>query len=282
MIPRSWLFCPGDRPDRLAKAVATADVAIADLEDAIAPDRREAARAAVASALRADAESAARTWVRVTHDPADLDALADLEFAGIVVPKAEPGIVERVAAVTSVPLVALVETATGLWAARELAAHPRVRTLALGEYDLAVELGTSPPDVDGAPLAWARSRVVAAAAAEGCPPPPAAVSVVLRDETRFRTDTESLARFGFFGRMCIHPAQAAVVHAMLRPSEEDVERSRRITSAAAGADGAVLVMDGKMIDPPVVAHARRIVELAARNPHNAQTEMPTRSRRTRR
>ncbi|GAB3397446.1 HpcH/HpaI aldolase/citrate lyase family protein [Amycolatopsis echigonensis] len=262
MIPRSWLFCPGERTDRLAKAVAAADVAIADLEDAVAPDRKDAARKAVATALHGDPAAAARTWVRVNHDPADLAALAGLDFAGIVVPKAEPGIVERVAAATSVPLVALIETAAGLWAARELAAHPRVRTLALGEYDLAVELGTCPPDVDGAPLAWARARVVAAAAAEGCPPPPAAVSTVLRDEPRFRADTQQLGRFGFFGRMCIHPAQVSTVHEVLRPSDEEVERATKIVQAAEEATDAVLVVDGKMIDPPVVAHARRVAHLA--------------------
>lgn len=262
MIPRSWLFCPGDRPGRLAKAVAAADVAVADLEDAVAPDRKDAARSAVVRALQTDPDAAARTWVRVDHDPADLDALAGVDFGGIVVPKAEPGIVERVAAATAVPLVALIETAAGLWAARELAAHPRVRTLALGEYDLAVELGTCPPDVDGAPLAWARSRVVAAAAAEGCPPPPAAVSTALRDEPWFRADTRQLGRFGFFGRMCIHPAQVSAVHEVLRPSDDEVERALEIVRAAEGASDAVLVVDGKMIDPPVVAHARRVADLA--------------------
>jgi citrate lyase subunit beta/citryl-CoA lyase len=200
--------------------------------------------------------------VRIGDDPADLDALAGVQFAGIVVPKAQPRIVQRVADAISVPLIALIETASGVWAARELAAHPQVRTLALGEYDLAVDLGTCPPDVDGAPLAWARSRVVVAAAAEGCPPPPAAVSTVIHDEQRFRADTEALGRFGFFGRMCIHPTQVSTVHEALQPSGEEVDRAKKIVQAAEDVTDVVLVVDGKMIDPPVLAHARRVIGLA--------------------
>ncbi|MBB4689408.1 HpcH/HpaI aldolase/citrate lyase family protein [Amycolatopsis jiangsuensis] len=264
MIPRSWLFCPGERTDRLAKAVAVADFAIADLEDAVPLESKDAARAAVVAALRADPEAAQRTWVRVNHGPADVEALAGLDFAGIVVPKAEPAVLEEITRYTSARLVLMIETAAGLWSARELAAHPQVWTLSLGEYDLATDLGTCQPDLDGAPLAWARSRVVAAAAAEGCPPPPAAVSTVVADRERFRADTESLRRFGFFGRMCIHPAQVPTVHDVLRPSAEEIEQARRIIEAAARTEGGLLVADGKLIDPPVVAHARRVVELAGR------------------
>jgi len=269
VIPRSWLFCPGERTDRLAKAVAAADVAVADLEDAVHADRKDAARAAVVAALRADPAAASRTWVRINNDgvhtAADLDALSGVEFAGIVVPKASLKSVREVAAHSSVPLLALVETAAGLWEAAEVAAHERVVTLSLGEYDLAVELGVARPDVDEEPLAWARSRVVAAAAATGCAPPPAPVATTIEDADRYRADTRRLGRFGFFGRMCIHPRQAAIVHEVLRPGEEEVRGAREVVRAAEEAErtgATVLVVGGRLVDPPVVHHARRILALA--------------------
>lgn len=272
VTPRSWLFCPGDRTDRLAKAVAGADVAIADLEDAVGADSKDAARAAVAGWLRENPEPAARVWVRINNDPvntsADLEALAGCEYAGIVVPKAETAVVAEIASRTSVPLLALIETAAGLWQARELAGHESVATLTLGEYDLAVDLGVSSPDTDDAPLLWARSQVVAAAAAAKCAPPPGPVSAALEDLDRYRADTERLARFGFFGRMCIHPRQVPIVHDALRPAEDAVARARKVVAAAAEAESsgqAVLVVDGKMVDAPLVNHARRVLTLADRD-----------------
>ncbi|NKQ56871.1 CoA ester lyase [Amycolatopsis sp. K13G38] len=271
MIARSWLFCPGERTDRLAKAVGVADVAVADLEDAVHAERKDAARTAVTEALRADPAAARRTWVRINNDGvhtrADLDALAGLEFAGIVVPKASAESMREVAARSSVPLLALVETAAGLWDAAKIAAGERVVTVTLGEYDLAVELGVARPDVDDEPLAWARSRVVAAAAAAGCAPPPAPVSSVIEDTGRYRADTGRLGRFGFFGRMCIHPRQVEVVHEVLRPGDEEVAAASSVVRAAEDAErtgATVLIVDGRLVDPPVVHHAHRILALAER------------------
>lgn len=267
--PRSWLFCPADRPDRLRKAADAADVVVADLEDAVHVDGKRAAREALIPVLREDPDRAGRIWVRINNDEHNLDddlaALRNLPLAGIVVPKAESAVLREVSARTEVPLLALIETATGLWQARELATVERVRSLSLGEYDLADDLGVAVPDEDAEPLRWARSRVVAAAAAAGLAPPPAPVSVELADPDSYRADTQRLLRFGFFGRMCIHPKQVGQVHDAMRPGSAEVVQAREVVLAAEKAerDGlAVLVVNGRMIDAPVVRRARRILDLA--------------------
>ncbi|MFR9728350.1 HpcH/HpaI aldolase/citrate lyase family protein [Saccharopolyspora sp. MS10] len=267
--PRSWLFCPADRPDRVRKAAATADVVVADLEDAVHVDGKDAARDALVEVLDEDPERARRIWVRINNDGrstgADLDALRARTCAGIVVPKAEPEIVREVSARSSVPLLGLVETAAGLWQAREIAGVERVAALSLGEYDLAVELGVCAPEVDPEPLRWARSRIVAAAAAAGLAPPPAPVLVTLDDPEAYRADTAAMLRFGFFGRMCVHPRQVALVHEAMRPAADEVAAARDVVRAAEEAERAglaVLVVDGRMIDPPVVHRAHRVLALA--------------------
>lgn len=268
--PRSWLFCPGDRPDRLSKAAAVADVVVADLEDAVPVEGKSAARTAVVRWLRANPSLAVRAWVRVNNDDqhlgADLDALDEFALAGLVLPKAEPESAAAVAGRSQHPLLALVETATGLWRLGEIAGVEGVRTLALGEYDLAAELGAAAPDVDAAPLAWARGQVVAAAAAAGLAPPPAPVCAAVADQDGFRESTSALLRAGFFGRMCIHPRQVEVVHAAMRPTDGKVDEAREVIRAAdaAAAEGTgVVVVDGRMVDAPILRRAHRVLALAA-------------------
>jgi citrate lyase beta subunit len=270
VTPRSWLFCPGDRTDRLAKAAAVADVAVADLEDAVPLASKQAAREAVVAWLRANPETAHRVWVRVNNDElhldADLAALATLTVGGVVIPKAEADVVQEVAGRVGMPLLALVETATGLWQLRDLAAIERVHTITLGEYDLAADLGATTPDIDPEPLSWARAQVVAAAAAARIAPPPAPVSARLDAPEWFSEDTAMLLRGGFFGRMCIHPRQVVLTHAAMTPGEREVAEAREIVSAAEEAEQqgiGVLVVAGRMVDLPIVLRARRVLQLAA-------------------
>lgn len=270
MIPRSLLFCPGDRPERLTKAVTLADAVIADLEDAVLPASKASARAAVAAWLHAYPRQAERVWVRINGEPdlrdADLAALAGLTMAGIVVPKAEPPTLTAVAERVSVPLLALVETATGLWQLPEIARTPRLHTIALGEYDLAADLGAERPDIDAAPLAWARAQVVAICAATGLAAPPAAVTARLDDPAGFAEQTRALQRHGFFGRMCIHPEQVRLTHEAIRPTPDEVAAAEAVLDAAAAAerDGSgVVVVDGRLVDHAVVRRARRVRDAAA-------------------
>lgn len=272
VTPRSWLFCPGDRTDRVAKAAALGDVAVADLEDAVPVSGKARAREAVAAWLRDNPDAGQRVWVRVNNDESnlapDLEALAGSPCAGIVVPKADPDTVASIASRTHLPLLALVETAAGLIRLPELARLDQVHSVTLGEYDLAIELGAASPEIDSEPLAHARAQVITATAAAGCAPPPAPVSAKLDDDSAFRADTEALLRRGFFGRMCIHPRQIELTHAAIMPGDDEVAEARDLVRAAeqAAREGiGVLVVDGQMVDAPILRRARRILELARRS-----------------
>ena len=270
MIARSWLFCPADRPDRLTRAVDVADVAVADLEDAVATDAKERARATVAEWLAADPARARRVWVRVNNEQdlvdADLDAIAGLGIAGVVLPKADLVTVTAQAGRLRVPVLPLVETAAALWRLPEIAAVPGVATVTLGEYDLAADLGVSGFEDDPQPLAWARSGAVAAAAGCGLVPPPAPVTAAFDDREAFTASTRALQRMGFAGRMCIHPRQVEWTHDAVRPGADDVERARAVLAAAQDAErkgSGVAVVSGRMVDAAVVRRARRVLALAA-------------------
>jgi len=270
---RTWLFVPGDRPERFAKAAAAGpDVVVVDLEDAVAPAHKDAARAHVTDWLpRAGVTVAVRinaagtTW----HD-ADLAALAALDGPSLVVlPKADSP--ETVAAVVAAlpdgsAVVALVETALGVARAIDLARSPGVVRLAFGSYDLAAELGVDP---DHAPaLAPARGNLVLASAVGGLAGPIDGVTGDVRDHERLTADVTAAAALGFAGKLCIHPGQVAPAATALAPSPDEVAWAERVL-AAATEDGVALV-DGRMVDAPVVARARRIVSLNRPTPGAAR------------
>ncbi|MFD7073682.1 HpcH/HpaI aldolase/citrate lyase family protein [Nocardioides sp. NPDC059952] len=270
---RTWLFVPGDRPERFAKAAAAGpDVVVLDLEDAVAPASKDAARghvvdwlprAEVIVAVRVNAAGSA--W----HD-ADIAALAALDAPTLVVlPKADSP--ETVATlVASLPdgsaVVALVETALGVARAIDLATSPGVVRLAFGSFDLAAELGVDP---DHAPaLAPARGNLVLASAIGGLAGPIDGVTGDVRDHGRLTADVTAAAALGFAGKLCIHPGQVAPAAAALAPTPDEVAWAERVL-AAATEDGVALV-DGRMVDAPVVARARRIVSLNRPTPGAAR------------
>ena len=270
---RTWLFVPGDRPERFAKAAAAGpDVVVVDLEDAVAPAHKDAARAHVIDWLpRAGVTVAVRinaagtTW----HD-ADVAALAALGGPSLVMlPKADRP--ETVATVLAAlpdgsAVVALVETALGVARAIDLARSPGVVRLAFGSYDLAAELGVDP---DHAPaLAPARGNLVLASAVGGLAGPIDGVTGDVRDHERLTADVTAAAALGFAGKLCIHPSQVAPAAAALAPSPDEVAWAERVL-AAATEDGVALV-DGRMVDAPVVARARRIVSLNRPTPGAAR------------
>ncbi|MET8520633.1 CoA ester lyase [Nocardioides sp. NPDC004968] len=270
---RTWLFVPGDRPERFAKAAAAGpDVVVVDLEDAVAPAHKDAARAHVTDWLpRAGVTVAVRinaagtTW----HD-ADVAALAALAGPSLVVlPKADsPATVADVLAALpdGSAVVALVETALGVARAIDLARSPGVVRLAFGSYDLAAELGVDP---DHAPaLAPARGNLVLASAVGGLAGPIDGVTGDVRDHERLTADVTAAAALGFAGKLCIHPGQVAPAAAALAPSPDEVAWAERVL-ADATEDGVALV-DGRMVDAPVVARARRIVSLNRPTPGAAR------------
>jgi citrate lyase beta subunit len=258
---RSYLFVPATDPHRVDKALASAAHAvIVDLEDAVAVDRKEAARALVAERLRARRPRGAQL-VRINgldtaHGRADLRALDGLALDGVVVPKALPQPLQALGP-SGPPVVALVETAAGLRRAFESASRPRVAKLMLGAVDLAGELGAT-PGADGRELLHARSTLVVDSVAAGLGGPIDAPCTAIDDEDAVRAETAAAKALGFTAKACIHPRQLAAVHDVFAPTEDELAWARRVVAAAEGGRGAV-ALDGQMIDAPVVARARRLL-----------------------
>ena len=270
-VPRSWLYVPGHRPERVAKALtAGADAVVVDLEDAVPEAGKDAAREVAAATVtaRTDADRATgpQLWVRV-NSPAtelgrrDVAALAGLPVDGLRVPRAEePELVREVAERTGARLQLLLETARGLTRAGELAAaHDLVVGLGLGEADLAADLLT---DRDEG-LRWARGAVVVAARAAGLTAPVQSVWTDVADTDGLRASSRTGRATGFFGRSVVHPRQLAVVHEVYTPAAAEVAAARAVLAtaeqAAAHGEVAVLDADGRFIDPAVVARARVVL-----------------------
>ncbi|MFB4309928.1 HpcH/HpaI aldolase/citrate lyase family protein [Actinomadura sp. GTD37] len=269
MTPRSWLYVPGDRPDRIRKALASdADAVVLDLEDAVAPSAKRDARRNVVDALAAGSAAYVRINAPATPDGADdvaLLAAAPAAPAGIRVPKSEdPDELRRVADALGVPVFPVLESALGVENALLLAtAHPLVAGISLGEADLAADLRAG-----GDALAWPRSRVVVAARAAGLPSPPQSVWTAVRDLDGLRADTHAGRRAGFFGRSVIHPAQIPVVHEACVPDPDDVAWARDLMSrlaehGGAGSKAAWIDSAGRFVDKAVVERAAWLLDAAA-------------------
>ncbi|MER7641072.1 CoA ester lyase [Streptomyces sp. NPDC126522] len=265
--PLTWLYVPGDRPPVVAKALAAgADVVVVDLEDAVAPDRKEYARAATAELL---SEPRLNIHVRVNalNTPwaaDDLRTLAPLPgVSGLRLPKVTSA--EDVVAVAEkahdLPLYALLETALGVERAFAIAgAHPSVHGVALGEADLRADLGVR----EDAGLDWSRSRVIVAARAAGLAPPPQSVHPDIRDLDALAASCARGRALGFLGRAAIHPRQLPVIESAFLPTEREIEEAETIVKAAMAEEGAQALADGRFIDAAVVAAAQRTLSLARR------------------
>lgn len=264
MADRSYLYVPGHRPDRFAKAWASGtDAVIFDVEDAVPMAAKAEALVHVVEHLRSHVNGGS-AWVRINAGDAGLDEADQLgglsALTGVVVPKATPDIVTRLRnRVGDMPVIALVESAQGMTQCAEIAALPSVVTLAMGEVDLAADLGLLPEAPDA--VWWGlRTSVVVAAAAAACPGPLGPVGVDFRDLVAYERSTRELRAAGFGGRQAIHPDQVAVINAVFTPSANDVAQARRLLELAQAAQGGVCVDDaGRMVDEAVLRSARRIL-----------------------
>jgi len=275
---RSLLFVPGDRPDRMEKALASgADALILDLEDAVAPAAKAEARKAVAGFLNAATQ--ARIWVRVNplasvENERDLIAILPCHPDGLVLPKAEGGasvtelarrLAERGNATAQILAIAT-ETPAAIFALGSYAGAKRLAGLTWGAEDLPAAIGAATSrEADGRftpPYELARSLCLFGAAAAGV----AAIETVYPAFS----DIEGLAAYaararrdGFTGMMAIHPDQVPVINAAFTPSAAEIAHARAVVAAfEANPEAGALALDGRMIDRPHLLQAQRILELA--------------------
>ncbi len=279
---RSFLFAPGNHERRAAKVFQSgADVAILDLEDAVAVDEKAAARESVVRALQVPRAGLGFVRVNGMDTPwcwADLQAIVGLGLDGVMVPKAESAAQlqaldwvltqlerERGLVVGALPLLPIIETALGERQLEALAAaSPRVRRFAFGGADYSLDLGlqwtAGEQEFD-----YLRSRLVHVSRAAGLAAPIDTVTVQLTEPVRFATSAARARQFGLYGKLLIHPDQVALCHAAFAPSAAEVARAQKIVEAFAAAEAegvASLRVDGEFIDYPVVEKARRVLAAA--------------------
>ena len=259
-----FLFVPADRHERWTKAFAAgADAVILDLEDGVAASAKPGARRALREGRDAIAAAPCPILVRVNARSSDdysldLNAVRDLGLAGVMLAKAETAAdVEATSAASGAPVVALIETARGLAAARPIAAA--CARIAFGSIDFAADLATAHTP---AALAFARSELVLASRLADRPAPIDGVTTSVKDPDLVRADAAHACELGFSGKLLIHPAQIAPAMDGFRPSDDDVAWAERVLGAR-GALGAAAV-DGAMVDAPVFLRAEQILRRAAR------------------
>jgi citrate lyase subunit beta/citryl-CoA lyase len=285
VIPRSYLYVPGNAPAKLEKALHRgADAVIVDLEDAVPAAAKQATRLAVAdwlSGLSGATDVGVQVWVRINPGAAgheDARAVLGSALTGVMVAKTEsPAELDQLDAVLaeterdrglvpgSIQVVPLIESAAAMLSARDIAGAPRVARLQVGEADLAADTGITPSE-DEREWATTRAMVVLVSAAAGLLPPVAPVSTNFQDLDRLAGSTRALARQGYVGRACIHPDQIPVVNAVFTPTAEEVaaaaEVVARFDEAIAEGSGVIVGPDGRMVDEAVVRQARRVLGLA--------------------
>jgi len=258
------LFCPADRPERFGKAAERADAVILDLEDGVAPDAKAEARDHVA-ASGLDPE---RTIVRVNElggkeAPSDLQAVLAAGYQTVMVPKAEsPGAIGRID--PRLHVVALCETPRGVAHAEAIAGLENVVALMWGAEDLVAALGGTSSRTDRGEYRdiarHARARVLLAAGIQG----KSAIDAVhldIADETGLAREAQDAAASGFTATACIHPSQVPIVRDAYRPGPEAIAWARAVLAAAEGERG-VFSFRGRMVDEPVLRHARAVLSRA--------------------
>lgn len=258
------LFAPADRPERFAKAAERSDAVILDLEDAVAPDAKQAARQNVID----QPLDPMRTIVRINalgtaESTRDLGALAQSNYTTIMVAKAED--TSAIAALRPLNVIALCETAAGIMAAPELAKLPNVVALMWGAEDLLASLGgTSSRFPDGSYRAVAlaaRSRVLLSAGAAG----KVAIDSIyadIPDLGGLGAEVEDAVASGFGAKACIHPNQVAVIRNGYRPSAQEISEAKALLAAARDAGTGVFAYQGHMVDGPIIKHAQETLRRA--------------------
>jgi citrate lyase subunit beta/citryl-CoA lyase len=259
------LFCPADRPDRYAKAAERADAVILDLEDAVAPADKAIAREALVSHPLDPGTTIVRVNALTTEDfELDLAALARTAYRTVMLPKATNA--AEIEALRKYDVIALCETAAGVLAAGEIAAADHVVALMWGAEDLVASIGgTSSRHADGSyrdVARNARSAVLLAAAAAHDTAAIDSVYLDIPNLSGLALEAEDAAASGFAATACIHPSQVAVIRSAYAPTRAEVADAQAILQAAATERG-VFTYNGRMVDEPLLRHARTVVARSA-------------------
>ncbi|CAI8893901.1 HpcH/HpaI aldolase/citrate lyase family protein [Pseudomonas serbica] len=265
-LVRSALFVPGSRPERFAKALSSgADVVIVDFEDAVEEDLKALAREHLAAFLNQNPEASVVVRVNSADHPMHKDDIAFCAhhsgIAAVILPKAETAAQVLKAADCKKPIWPLIESAAGVANIKEIASTWAVQRLTFGALDLALDLGVrASSSAAYRVFDQVRYELLVNSALHSLEKPLDTVFPNIADTdglTRFAQDARDL---GFCGMLAIHPSQVDVINSVFTPSQSEIEWAQRIVEAASGAPGAFR-LDGKMIDAPVIAEAKRVVSL---------------------
>ncbi|MGY8526721.1 HpcH/HpaI aldolase/citrate lyase family protein [Paracidovorax citrulli] len=261
MLPRSYLFVPADRPERFAKAHGSgADMVILDLEDAVAQADKDRARGLLDDYLAAGGSGMVRINAAQTRwFEDDLRVCRHPGVHGVILPKAETA--EQIAQTRArlredAALLPLIETAAGMTRAPDIAATRGVQRLVFGTVDFRTELGIEGDDLE---LLTFRSMLVLASRTAGIGAPVDGVTVEIANTDELRAASVRGRRLGFGAKLCIHPSQVAHVNEAYRPTQAQLVWARRVLEQARQSGGA-FQLDGEMIDAPVIARARKLLQ----------------------
>ncbi|ARR57746.1 CoA ester lyase (plasmid) [Rhizorhabdus wittichii DC-6] len=250
--PVAPLFVPANRPDRFPKAAASAaDAIILDLEDAVADAEKNDARAALNTNFTDKPVIVRINAAGTIAHMDDIRALAHLQVAAIMVPKAERE-ADLAHLAASFPIIALIETVQGVANARALSRCGAITQIAFGSVDYAADLGCAHERVA---LAAARAEIIFASRLAGLPAPLDGVTTDVIDMQTTVADAVHAAAIGFGGKLAIHPHQVGSILSSFYPDEAQLEWA---TAILASGDG-VTTVNGEMVDEPVRARARSIV-----------------------
>lgn len=263
---------PGNRPERFEKAARSgADAVVLDLEDAVPLGEKLYAREAIATAWSHLTSLGVALLVRINatdsaqgHD--DLQMLSNLaSLAGVMVPKVETAAALQAVrdALPSTAILPLVESAPGYAALNEIAEAANVLRLVIGHIDFMADVGLQ-CGADQQELTPLRFAVAMATRLKHLAPAVDGVTPEVQNLERLREDTRRSIRFGFTGKLCIHPRQVEVVHDALSPDSDELRWAQRVVEADAKAGGAAVQLEGRMVDAPVVLQARRTLARSAR------------------
>jgi citrate lyase subunit beta/citryl-CoA lyase len=261
-LSRSFLFVPANRPDRFEKAVRSgAHRVIVDLEDAVAPEDKEAARAHVA---RWEGRATVVVRINGADSPwfaADMEMVRRGGLTMLMVPKADPAAMDLVAEFLGqrCRAIALIETVEGYASLRTICENPVVSRLAFGNLDFGVDSGVTELNRELDPV---RLQIVLESRLARLSAPIDGVTTAWSDTEAFSAEVRRAKALGLGGKLCIHPAQVGLVNDAFRPTAEEIAWAQRVMDATAGRGGAV-ALDGKMIDGPVIDRARAILAAGA-------------------